>query len=82
MSRTSCPHCGFSAGATYGSHSTQQLFCDATISAGERWKLGFGGGYTEAVIGYAYRPVNHERFKALAKYTYFYTVPTTAQVTG
>ncbi len=39
---------GFSAGATYGSHSTQQLFGDATVSAGERWKFGFGGGYTES----------------------------------
>lgn len=39
---------GFSAGATYGSNETQQLFGDATVSAGERWKFGFGGGYTES----------------------------------
>jgi lipopolysaccharide assembly outer membrane protein LptD (OstA) len=41
----------------------------------------YDGGYTEAVIGYAYRPVMHDRFNALAKYTYFYNVPTTDQVT-
>jgi flagellar motor protein MotB len=40
----------------------------------------YDGGYTEAVIGYAYRPVRHDRLSALAKYTYFYNVPTTDQV--
>jgi hypothetical protein len=41
----------------------------------------FEGGYTEAVIGYGYRPVRNDRLTALAKYTYFYNVPTTDQVT-
>ncbi len=41
----------------------------------------FDGGYTEAVVGYAYRPVRYDRLSALAKYTYFYNVPTTDQVT-
>ncbi|WP_240901306.1 OmpA family protein [Thioalkalivibrio sp. XN279] len=41
----------------------------------------YDGGYTEAVIGYAFRPVRHDRLNALAKYTYFYNVPTTEQVT-
>jgi flagellar motor protein MotB len=41
----------------------------------------YDGGYTEAVVGYAYRPVRHDRWSALAKYTYFYNVPTTDQVT-
>jgi flagellar motor protein MotB len=41
----------------------------------------YDGGYTEAVIGYGYRPVAHDRLNALAKYTYFYNVPTTEQVT-
>ncbi len=36
---------GASAGATYGSNSTQQLFGDAAWS-GDRVKLGVGGGYT------------------------------------
>jgi len=40
----------------------------------------YAGGYTEAVVGYAYRPVRNDRFNALVKYTYFYNVPTTDQV--
>jgi hypothetical protein len=40
----------------------------------------YDGGYTEAVVGYAYRPVRHDRLSALAKYTYFYNVPATDQV--
>ena len=41
----------------------------------------YDGGYTEGVIGYGYRPVDNDRLNALAKYTYFYNVPTTEQVT-
>jgi flagellar motor protein MotB len=40
----------------------------------------YDGGFTEAVVGYAYRPVNHDRLSALAKYTYFFNVPTTDPV--
>ncbi|HET9299655.1 MAG TPA: OmpA family protein [Candidatus Polarisedimenticolaceae bacterium] len=40
----------------------------------------YDGGYTEAVVGYAYRPVDDDRMNALVKYTYFYNVPTTDQV--
>ena len=40
----------------------------------------FDGGFTEAVLGYAYRPVENDRLNALVKYTYFYDVPTTEQV--
>ena len=39
-----------------------------------------GGGFTEAVVGFAYRPVEHDRLNALVKYTYFHNVPTTDQV--
>ena len=41
----------------------------------------FDGEYTEAVVGYAFRPVRHDRLNALVKYTYFYNVPTADQVT-
>jgi len=41
----------------------------------------YNGGYTEAVLGYAYRPVANDRLNALAKYTFFFNVPTTEQVT-
>jgi hypothetical protein len=37
----------------------------------------YDGGYTEGVLGYAYRPVEHDRLNALAKYTYFYNIPAT-----
>ena len=40
----------------------------------------YDGGFTEAVLGYAYRPVHHDRLNVLAKYTYFYNVPTTDQI--
>ena len=40
----------------------------------------FDGGYTEAVFGYALRPVSNDRLNAIAKYTYFYNVPTSGQV--
>ena len=40
----------------------------------------YDGRYTEAVIGTALRPVGHDRFNALLKFTYFYNVPTTEQV--
>ncbi|MEJ2252782.1 MAG: OmpA family protein [Nitrospirota bacterium] len=42
----------------------------------------FDGDYTEAVLGYAYRPVENDRLNALFKYTYFYNFPTADQVTG
>src|SRR5262249_54871802 len=40
----------------------------------------YAGGYTEAPVGYAYRPVRNDRLNAIAKYTYFYNVPTMGQV--
>ena len=42
----------------------------------------FDGGYTEAVLGYAHRPISNERLNTLVKYTYFYNVPTTGQIGG
>ena len=41
----------------------------------------YDGGFTETVLGYAYRPVRHDRLNVLAKYTYFYNGPTTGQLT-
>jgi hypothetical protein len=41
----------------------------------------YDGGYTEAVLGYAFRPVRHDRLNALVRYTYLYNVPTTDQLT-
>ena len=50
---------------------------DSTSSLGDF----YGGGYTEAVLGYAYRPVRNERLNVLAKYTYFFNMPTADQIT-
>ena len=50
---------------------------DSTSSQGEF----FDGKFTEAVIGYGYRPVDNDRWNSLYKYTYFYNVPTADQVT-
>ncbi len=41
----------------------------------------YDGDFTEAVLGYAVRPVSHDRWNALAKYTYFYNLPGAEQVT-
>jgi len=41
----------------------------------------YDGGYTEAVLGFAFRPVHHDRLNMLAKYTYFYNMPATDQLT-
>ena len=53
-------------------------YADSTSSMGSF----FDGGYTEAVLGYGLRPISHDRFNALVKYTYFYNVPTTGQMGG
>ena len=42
----------------------------------------YNGEFTEAVVGYAFRPVNNDSLNALFKYTYFYNLPSVSQVTG
>jgi hypothetical protein len=42
----------------------------------------FDSDYTEAVLGYAYRPVQNDRLNALFKYTYFYNLPSAGQLAG
>ncbi len=37
-----------SAGASYGSLDTQQLFGDASLAAGDKFRLGVGGSYAES----------------------------------
>lgn len=41
----------------------------------------YDGNYTEAVVGYGYRPVTHDKLNTLMKYTYFNNVPSSNQVT-
>jgi hypothetical protein len=40
----------------------------------------YDGDFTEAVVGYAFRPVNNDALNMLFKYTYFYNLPTADQV--
>ncbi|MDX2479504.1 MAG: OmpA family protein [Desulfuromusa sp.] len=40
----------------------------------------YDGDYTEAVLGYGYRPINFDRLNVLFKYTYFYDFPATDDV--
>ena len=40
----------------------------------------YNGSFTEAILGYAYRPVSEDALNALFKYTYFYNLPTADQV--
>jgi flagellar motor protein MotB len=42
----------------------------------------FDGDYTEAILGYAYRPVHNDRLNALLKYTYFNNLPAADQISG
>jgi hypothetical protein len=49
---------------------------DSTSSQGSF----YDGGFTEAVLGYAYRPVSNDRLNTLIKYTYFFNMPTSEQV--
>ena len=41
----------------------------------------YNGGFTEGVFGFAYRPVRNDRLNVISKYTYFYNVPTSDQMT-
>ena len=52
-------------------------YSESTSSQGEF----YDGSYTEAVAGYAYRPVANDRLNTLMKYTYFYNLPSAGQVT-
>jgi len=42
----------------------------------------YNGSFTEAVVGYAFRPVNNDALNALFKYTYFYNLPAAGQVSS
>ncbi|MDX2493857.1 MAG: hypothetical protein QNK27_02725, partial [Desulfuromusa sp.] len=42
----------------------------------------YGGDYTEAVLGYAYRPVSFDRLNVLLKYTYFNNLPASDNESG
>ena len=41
----------------------------------------YNGNFTEAVMGYAYRPIKNDNLNMLFKYTYFSNLPSKSQVT-
>ena len=41
----------------------------------------YAGKFTEAVLGYGFRPLDNDRWNTLLKYTFFYNMPTAEQVT-
>lgn len=53
---------------------------DAVISENYGTSI-LDGDYVEASLGYAYRPVDNDKFNALFKYTYLYDLPGPDQVT-
>jgi hypothetical protein len=68
---------------TYQLNQDMRLFGKFNYAVSES-SLGesYDGDFTDAVLGYAYRPVHHDRLNALLKYRYFYNVPSGDQVTG
>lgn len=42
----------------------------------------FDGDFTEAILGYAYRPVTNDKLNVLFKYTYFANLPSPASIYG
>ena len=40
----------------------------------------YNGEFKEYIIGYGYRPVRNDRWNTLFKYTYFYNIPSSGQV--
>ena len=53
---------------------------DAVISNSDQSSV-LDGDYIEASLGYAYRPVQNDRFNMLLKYTFLYDLPGPQQVT-
>lgn len=53
---------------------------DAVISDSDQSSV-LDGDYVEASLGYAYRPVDNDRFNALVKYAYLYDLPGPDQIT-
>ena len=52
---------------------------DAVISHSDESAV-LDGDYVEGSIGFAYRPVEHDRFNALARYTFLYDLPGPEQI--
>jgi len=71
-----------SAGLVYKQDEDWRLLLnvDAVVSDSDQAAF-LDGDYIEASVGYAYRPVENDRFNALFKYTYLFDLPGPDQVT-
>jgi vitamin B12 transporter len=52
---------GFSAGATYGSDETRQMFADGAIAAGDKFRFGFGGSHSDSTGMPVFVDSTHDR---------------------
>jgi hypothetical protein len=53
-------------------------YSDSTSTQGEF----YDGHFIEAVFGYAFRPVENDRWNTVMKYTYFHNLPAADQISG
>ena len=71
-----------SAGLVYRQDEDWRLLMNIDAAISESNQDAFlDGDYIEASIGYAYRPIDNDRFNALFKYSYLYDLPGADQVT-
>ncbi len=72
----------FSGGMIYKQDEDWRLLLSADVAISDSNQASFlDGDYIEASIGYAYRPVDNDRFNALFKYNFLYDLPGPDQVT-
>lgn len=71
-----------SGGMVYKQNEDWRLLLNADVAISDSNQAAFlDGDYAEASIGYAYRPVDNDRFNALFKYNFLFDLPGPDQVT-
>ena len=68
-----------SSGVDYNPDWRGLVHVDAVISNSDQSAV-LDGDYVEGSIGFAYRPVENDRFNALARYTFLYDLPGPEQI--
>ncbi len=71
----------FGAGLTAQTSVNWRLLADVDGVFSQSSTDSLDGKYAEASLGYAYRPIDNDRFNALFKYTFLYDLPGIDQVT-
>ena len=68
----------FKNSVKYQLNPSWRIFAKFNYSTSESsFGSSYDSDYTEAIFGYAFRPVSHDRLNLLFKYTYFYNLPST-----